>query len=471
MRRRTLAGALALATVVPLLVVGAASAPAQLAPTGGGAEPPNVLIVVTDDHRVGEGALGILSETVTRFGDAGRRFKRAYATTPTCCPSRASILTGQYSHNHRVRDNQDTEKLDQTTTLEFNLKRAGYATAIFGKFLNDWEGQPPYFDRWAIPEPGEGNRYRDGWWNVNGNSEFVTEYSADWLGDLTIDHLEILEADDDQPWFTYVAPHAPHAPYVPAERHQNAEMPTFEGNPAVFEKDRSDKPGYVRRHSADFADAQRIADLQLKTLLAVDEMMARIDDALTELGEHENTLVFFIGDNGYTWGEHGLLGSGVSKNSPYLPSVRVPMLMRWPAGVEAGTRERRLTANIDIAPTIYDATQLNTEVEHVTDGRSLLNTGWQRDWLLLEKLDPRNRHTFPTWRAIVGRNKQYIETYSTSTNEVKFREFYDFESDPWQLENLLGDRDPANDPADTRLHRKLVAFRACAGRKGARPCP
>ena len=468
MRRRTFGGVLILATLAPLLVFGSAQAPAQ-APSGGDDGPPNVLIVVTDDHRVGEGAMKILDETLARFGDAGRRFKHSYATTPTCCPARASILTGQYSHNHRVRDNFDVSKLDHETTLEFNLKKAGYSTAIFGKFLNDWEGQPPYFDRWAVPHSEHSPRYSDEWWNVNGNVQIVSEYSTDWLGDLTIDHLEILERDDEQPWFAYVAPLAPHAPYTPAERHQDAAVRQFKGNPAVFEEDRDDKPPYVRRHSADFAEAQRIGDLQLKTLLAVDEMLARVDDALIELGEQENTLVFFIGDNGYTWGEHGLLGSGVSKNSPYMPSVRVPMLMRWPAGVAEGTVDRRLTANIDIAPTIYDAANLKSDVEHVVDGRSLLSRRWERDWLLLEKLDPRDRHTFPTWRALVGRSEEYVETYS-KTRGVNFREFYDLRRDPWQLQNVLQDNDPGNDPGVNALHRTLLRLRDCAGKDGNHPC-
>lgn len=472
MTRRTLLRASVALATIPVLALGPATAPAETAtPAGaGGRSKPNVLIVITDDQRVDEGAMAIMEQTLARLGDGGRRFRRAYASTPLCCPSRASILTGQYAHNHGVKDNRQAYKLDQQTTLEFNLKAAGYSTAIFGKFLNKWDGQPPYFDRWAIPIGSQSPQYSGQTWNVNGTEKTVHEYSTDWLGELTVDYLETMEADDGRPWFTLVTPLAPHAPSTPADRHSGAEVREFEGNPAVFEEDKGDKPPYVRQSEADLADAQDVARRQLRTLLAADDMIATIDDALGTLGERQNTLVFFIGDNGYTWGEHGLLGPGRSKNTPYSASIRIPLLMRWPARVPAGSNDGRFVANIDLAPTIYDAANLQGAVDHVVDGRSLLRTKWKRRWMFLERFNPGNNHYFPPWDSLRTKGWQYVETYGRG-RDVTYREYYDHGSDPWQLRNLLHDDNPGNDPETSGLHAAIKRLHKCAGNSGPNACP
>ena len=472
MTRRALFRVVAALVVVPVLSLGPATAPAETGGQGplGGAVRPNVLIVMTDDQRVDEGSMATMEQTLARLGDEGRRFRRAYASTPLCCPSRASILTGQYAHNHRVLDNRRAHKLDQETTLEFNLKAAGYSTAIFGKFLNRWEERPPYFDRWAVPVGLQNPRYSNGTWNVNGTERTIEEYSTDWIGELTVDYLERMEAEDARPWFTLVTPLAPHAPSTPAERHKEAAVAEFDGNPAFFEADRGDKPRYVRRLDANLPAAREVARNQLRTLLSTDEMIAEIDDALIDLGEKENTLVFFTSDNGYTWGEHGLLGPGESKNTPYTASIRVPLLMRWPAGVPAGTNDQRFVANIDLAPTIYDATNLRSTVDHTIDGRSLLRRTWKRRWMYLERFDPGGNNQIPTWASLRGKGWQYVETYG-DRRRIEFREYYDHGSDPWQLRNLLHDDKASNDPDTGRLEEWVTRLHHCAGTSGPRACP
>ena len=457
------------------LVLAGASGMVPAAPSPGIARAgvprlPNVLIVVTDDHRPDAGAMRVMEETRARLGDSGRRLARSYATTPLCCPSRASILTGQYAHNHRVRGNNSADELNQRKTLEFNLRRAGYSTAVFGKFLNLWEGRPPYFDRWAIPHTDKTPRYEDEEWNVDGTVKTVPEYSTDWLADLTVDYLESTETRDGRPWFAYVSPLAPHAPYTPAERHRDTPVRHFDGNPALSEQDKSDKPPYVRDRTAEPAEVERVATQQLRTLLAVDELVMRLDEALSDLDERRNTLVFFLGDNGYTWGEHGLLGSSVSKNTPYTPSIRIPMLMRWPRGVPSGSIERRFTANIDVAPTIYDAANMRSEIDHRMDGHSLLRKNWGRKWMFLERFNLSGRHEIPEWASVRSRKRQYVEYYGPD-GDLVFREFYDLAADPYQLRNLLRDGRAGNDPETSRLHRKVRRLKRCAGSSGPNPCP
>ena len=163
------------------------------------------------------------------------------------------------------------------------------------------------------------------------------------------------------------------------------------------------------------------------------------------LGE-ENTLAFFMSDNGFMWGEHGHL----FKRTPYESSVKVPLLMRWPGQVEKGAVDRRLVANIDVAPTILEAAGIEPMPERPMDGRSLLGTE-ERERLVLEYWAEGGRN-IPTWFSTRTKDFQYIR-YEDRFGDVLFREYYDLARDPWQRRNLLGDGDPTNDPSDrpTRL--------------------
>ncbi|HEY7874138.1 MAG TPA: sulfatase-like hydrolase/transferase, partial [Actinomycetota bacterium] len=208
---------------------------------------PNVLIIVTDDQREG---IEVMPATHRLFVDEGRSFPNAFATTPQCCPSRASIMTGRYVHNHPVKNNALGREINPETTLAYYLKSAGYRTALFGKFLNRWGGRPPpYFDRWMTLLGG--SRYNDATYNVNGDYKEIRGYSTDVLGNRVIDFLWKSEAAADaEPWMVAFTPHAPHAPYLPERRYEHAEVGEWHGNPAVYEyrttQGKADKPGFLQ---------------------------------------------------------------------------------------------------------------------------------------------------------------------------------------------------------------------------------
>jgi arylsulfatase A-like enzyme len=355
--------------------------------------------------------------------------------------------------------------LDHDKTLQARLDASGYHTAIFGKFLNGFVGDPPHFDRWFTSDDPQ--TYLDDIYNDQGTIREIPGYSTKVLKNAALDHLMSLEKRDHRPWFTILAPEAPHHPYRPAARDRDLRVEPWEGNPPVFETDRQDKPPYVQNRSTTLKAARKVRGDQLRTLVSVDRMVARIDELLKHLKERGNTLVFFLSDNGYTWGDHGLLGVRYSKNTPYSASVKIPLFMRWPAQIEPMTT-RRFVTNVDLAPTIYDAT--NVKPGYRIDGRSLLKRNWQRNFVFLEHFVSDTHPALPTWRSVRAKDHQYIEYYD-SAGEVTFREYYDLKADRWQLENLLGDIDPANDPDTAGKHDLIERLATCRGTQGSNPCP
>jgi arylsulfatase A-like enzyme len=197
-------------------------------PSSAHGTPPNILIIVTDDQRA-EGTLLLMPRTRHFFQAGGTRFTNAVATTPLCCPSRATILTGRYAHNTGVRS-QNPAPLDRTTLFPRLLRAAGYKTALVGKFLNSWGllRPPPHFDRWATI--GGQSKYRDPTFNLNGDIQRLAGYSTDLIGGLAARFLRAFERADTAPWLLYVAPVAPHLPWPPARRHAGASVPRWGGN-------------------------------------------------------------------------------------------------------------------------------------------------------------------------------------------------------------------------------------------------
>lgn len=426
---------------------------------------PNVLVIVTDDQRTG---LSVMPNTRKYLVRQGVKYPNAYVTTPLCCPSRSSIMTGRYAHNTGVTSNGGMAgALDQQTTIQHYLHQAGYRTGLFGKFLNGWHFKdPPYFDHYALTR---GRTYYDGTYNVDGTLRTVHKYSTTFLGDQALNFISGSSSAPNRPWYAYLAFIAPHAPFTAQARYQDASVPRWNGDPAVFEKDRSDKPRYVRRQNATFNDGATIASKQYRTLLSVDHQIGRILGKLKSDGQLANTAVFFISDNAYMWGEHGLLGKGY----PYPEDDRVPMLVRYPHHVGAGTTDRRMAANIDIAPTIYDLAGIHPPIE--LDGRDLLDHSWQRSRLLIEfwcyqkSCRPFTSDLTPT--------HQYTEYYKGDAYQqdgsyiVSFREYYNLSRDPWELTNLLHDGKPGTGPSSSRLdrlHRRLKRERSC---RGSDRCP
>ena len=450
---RALSSCIALVMLVTILVV---STPASAGPRTASRERrsprPNVLIFVTDDQRFD--TLKHMPATRRLIGRKGVTFRNAFATTPLCCPARASIMTGQYAHNHNVRRNFQRRKLDMSTTLQHNLHEAGYLTSIVGKFLNSWNPRemPPDFDRSVLLTPvnspfAQGtNGYYDGLFSINGRVRRVNRYATDFMRSRTNKILRQFNRRDRRPWMMFVNPFAPHNPAVPARRHAGARVGAWRSNPAIRNRNRSEKAPDVRRRR--FGPKREFAARQKRTLLAVDELVARAFMSLNRLGETRRTLVVFTSDNGMLWGEHGLQG----KRFPYTHSTKIPMLMRWPGHVRSNLSAGQLVANVDIAPSVYHATGI--EPAHVMDGRSLFS-GARRRFVLLEHWEGTR------WLSLRSRRYQYIEYYKDG--ELRFRELYNLKRDPWQLNNLLRSHPRRHRDIAARLHRLLVRKAACDG--------
>jgi arylsulfatase A-like enzyme len=428
--------------------------------------PPNVLVVVLDDQRFDQ--LVAMPDTTRWFADGGTTFTSAFAETPLCCPSRASILTGRYTHNHGVVANraEDVAALDLRTILPARLRRAGYQTAMAGKLFNTWAPgrPPPGFDRWALFEHG----YRDAPFDVDGVVQTATGYSTDFIAGQALRMLDAFEQDDDRPWFLYLAPFAPHFPHLPAPADAGTAVPPLPDLPSMSEDDRSDKPPWLQGPPRfDRPLLELVWEDQLRTLLAVDRMVGAVAERLDALGERD-VLAVYVSDNGFLLGEHGVT---LDKRMPYEASIRVPLLLRWPGHVPAGAVDDRLVLNADIAPTILAAAGIGPEPGAPSlDGRSLLGAD-ERELVYLEHYANQAGDGDPgvsSWVSIRRRDRQYVEWYRAG--EVVFRELYDLHADPYQLENLLapGRPEAAEVAADAAELRRL---QRCHGTTGDAACP
>ncbi|MFE2166636.1 sulfatase [Streptomyces sp. NPDC059447] len=440
-RRGFLAGAAAVAAAAatPALAGSAAASTASAAR-------PNILLIVTDDQP--KHTDWALQKTIGWIADQGVKFTNGHVATPLCAPSRSSVFSGRYAHNHGVRNNAASHSLDQHTTVQRYLKQAGYRTGLFGKYLNSWTlaDNPPHFEEFALLQPA----YTNANWNVNGTVQTINGYTTNIIKNKTLSFLD-KAATDSRPWFAYVTPYASHGPRTPEAKYANVAVPAWNGRPSVPEADRSDKPAYIQNATGTLADGQQIRAEQLRTLLTVDDAVQAFRDKLAALGQLDNTLVIYIGDNGFGWGDHGW----TKKSVPYSPAHEVPFYLSWPAGgLGSGTVDNRVVANIDIAPTILDAAGITPNTPQ--DGHSLLS-GHSRDHLLVEWWKQGTGGTGPkTWASYVAKDKQYVEYYDlhtdatgavSGTGQVTFREYYDLVSDPYQLQNLLHQATPAQEQA------------------------
>jgi arylsulfatase A-like enzyme len=213
--------------------------------------------------------------------------------------------------------------------------------------------------------------------------------------------------------------------------------------------------------SLPLAALERFRAMQLRSLRSVDDLVDALMRELEMLGER-NTLAVFTSDNGLLYGEHGPF----AKRLPYDDSIRVPLLVRWPGHVPAGSTDRRLAANVDLFPTVMEAAGL--PLRGTIEGRPLWN-GLARDMIFLEHFYDGEPVGIPAWASVRTDTAQYIEWYRG--NRTVFAEYYDLRDDPWQLRNLIVEGEPS-DREEAQAMRGLVAgFRSCAGTTGPRACP
>jgi len=434
------------------------------------AEPgaPNVVVVMTDDQD--RASLRVMGETRQLIGSRGTTFTNSFATTPLCCPSRATFLTGQYAHNHGVRANKPGyAALDTSETVPVWLDRDGYRTAHVGKFLNRYGRDtnprevPPGWDEWyALIHSSTYSMYD---YTLNQNGALMRYgsaprgYQTDVYARKAVDFVE--RSAGEEPFFLSVGTLAPHKdsgnPPRPAPRHAGAFSDARLPRPPSFnEKHVRDKPAFIRgepRLGAARIDAlTKLHRARLRSLLAVDDLVKRVIDALRATGELANTLVIFTSDNGFLLGQHRLTG----KSWVYESSVRVPLLMRGP-GVPAGATRRQPAGNVDLAATILDATGASAPQSHPLDGVSLLplalNPNVRRGrQLLLES------YVVP-YTAL--RTSRYLFVRHRSGE----RELYDMSADPDQQRSLHAER--SYDRIESDLATRLRQFEDCVGRECA----
>jgi arylsulfatase A-like enzyme len=453
------AAALAAAALSGLLL----AAEARRAPANAGAVAaetrPNILIILTDDQSADE--LANMPKARQWFGAGGTQFTDAYVTTPLCCPSRSTIFSGRYVHNHGNTQNDHPHNLDLTATFQRYLQDAGYATALDGKFLTGWRNSdnPPNFDRFTITAGG----YYGAYFRSNdGPFQDPNMYSTTYLTQKALEDIDAFEQNDTQPWLLYVTPHAPHKDFTPETAYATAAVAPWNGNPAVTEADRTDKPPYVRANKVTLSQGRWLWQQQTRTLFSVDDMVDAIFRRLQARGEASNTLALYLSDNGFLHGEHGLK----KKALPYTGSVQVPFFIRWPGRVRAGRTDNRFIANVDIAPSLLAAAGVSPTLKYPFDGRAMLSatglTTATHDPLFLEYFFSPDFKNTPPWRSIRTKTYQYIQTQDAN-GAVTFREYYDLVNDPWQNENLLADGNPGNDPDVGVLDAQVATYAACVG--------
>jgi arylsulfatase A-like enzyme len=408
---------------------------------------PNILIIMTDDQGT-RAFMDVMPDTRAWFRDGGTEFTAATVSEPLCCPSRASMYSGLYPHNHHIVQNNG-RTFNTNGTIQDRLKNAGYRNAIYGKYLNGVTSSPPFFDSWST-FPDSQRAYQNGTWNVDGTQTVISTYATTYIAQRVHDFLVTGESDDSQPWFVVATPPAPHQPYTAEAAYRTASVPAMPTNPAMSETDTSDKPSWIPRNTRGrFARTYQAME---RTLLSADDMVASIWNDLVDLGEEDNTLAFFVSDNGFLLGEHQMSAKGL----PYLPAIQVPLFVWWPGHVAAGAVDDRPALQLDIAATIYEAVGIAAQ----TDGQSLF--GPDIGSRALSEFWPARTDPPYAFATTTTPTYQYVEWYD-SLGAIAFREYYDRVADPWELTNLLVDGDPSNDPDVGVLSAQLAADRSCSG--------
>jgi N-acetylglucosamine-6-sulfatase len=435
---------------------------------------PNVVVVETDDQTVE--SMKVMRNVNSLIAAHGVTFANSLLNFSLCCPSRATLMTGEYAHNHGVWSNQAPnggfqrfEALHANNNLAVWLHRAGYYTGMIGKYLNQYKNQPPVppgWSEWHATAPYEQRVYN---YSINNNGTLTSygqdpsDFKDDVLTRKAVDFVD-RRAPQAQPfflWLTYTAPHVggPPNPNPPQDCKDAAKPPVRYANtfahtplpkpPDFNEKDVSDKPEVIRKlpllTSTQIANIQRKYRCELESLLAVDDGVKQVVDALQAKGELNNTLIIYTSDNGYFHGEHRIADG---KQHPYEESIRVPLLMRGP-GVPQGVTIDPLVVNADLAPTIVDAANARSGIP--MDGRSLLP-------VVTNPASDANRELLveePTYKAIRTQRYLYVE-YNNGD-----RELYDLQNDPYELHSQHDN--PAYASVKAVLATRLHNLENCSG--------
>jgi N-acetylglucosamine-6-sulfatase len=419
---------------------------------------PNIVFIIVDDLRWDElscaGHPVVRTPNIDRIAREGAMFRNAFVTAPLCSPCRAGFLTGQYAHTHGITDNVDHSAAShKLVTFPLLLHHAGYETAFIGKWHMGNDDTPrPGFDRW-VSFKGQGS-YLDAEINEDGTSIKPGGYLTDLLNDYAVDFIK---RPHNKPFLVYLAHKAIHPEvmqhddgsvnlahserFIPAERHRNLYM----------DKPVPRRPNAMRAPEGKPALQRRIGDLpplgpktatrdsvirqRQQSLMAVEDGVGEILNALKKTGQLDNTIIVFTSDNGYFYGEHGL---SVERRLAYEESIRLPLLVRYPRVIKAGAVRDELALNIDLAPTLLELA--GAPAPDNVQGRSLVpllkgdRPEW-RDSFLIEYYSDR---VFPRmvnmgYKAVRTRRWKYIHYLELKGMD----ELYDLKNDPFEMKNLI----------------------------------
>ncbi len=445
--------------------------PTKLEKLEGNQKPRNVVFILSDDHRYDYmGFMGkvpwLKTPNMDRMAAEGAHIKNAFVTTSLCSPSRASILTGLYSHTHKVVDNSAPLPEGLVFFPQY-LQQAGYQTAFFGKWhMGNDSGDPqPGFNHWEGFK-GQGEYYNP---RLNTNGKWIqykdSTYATDLLTQHAIDFIK-KEVKENKPFFVYLSHKAVHDNFSPAKRHKGMykgkplvipesfntpkygikQLPSKNpktGKPASGKEYYGDNmmPNWVKNqreswHGVDYSYHGRPWQDQVinycETLMGVDESIGAVLDYLKEAGLDQNTLVIYMGDNGFAWGEHGL----IDKRQFYEESVRVPMLARCPELFKGGQVLEKMVQNVDIAPTILETAGMKKPDNMVGGSFIPLLQGKEIPWrnrIFYEYYWEHEYPQTPTMHGVRTDRYKYIRYQGVwDTNE-----FYDLKEDPNEMHNLI----------------------------------
>lgn len=461
-------------------------------------ERPNFVFILTDDLDSKLGTIEYMPYLKDLLISKGLTIEDYFVSNPVCCPSRSTYLRGQYNHNNQVYTNEPPsggfERFylleNESSTLATWLQAAGYDTVFLGKYLN---GYPFREDRTYVPVgwtewygAARGRPYPGFKYSLNENGVLVDydvegqgeeQYMTDVLARKTVDFIR-RSAENPAPFFIYLAAFAPHEPARPAPRHEQLFPDLAAPRTASFnETDISDKSENMSQNPLISDDKIRGLDElyrgRVRSMQAVDEMISQLVTVLEETGQLENTYIIFTSDNGFHMGQHRLLSG---KGTPYEADIRVPFIIRGPGIPADSVLSGYLSGNVDFAPTIAELAGVVPPA--YVDGRSLVPLfGEQKpdEWraaYLLESYGGASSESEPEddQSASVGGAVQpeavYIGLRTRDYLYVEypsgFRELYDLQNDPDQLENMASAAEPE---LISQLSEWLQELYACSGKQ------
>lgn len=428
----------------------------------------NIIFILADDHRYD--AMGFMNKIkglhtpgMDRMAREGAHIKNAFVSTALCSPSRASILTGQYAHTHAVVDNEAALPSNLVFFPSY-MQQSGYQTAFMGKWhMGNTDDQPqPGFDYW-LSFQGQGV-YHNPTFNINGKRVKQPEgsYITDLLTDSAIKWMD--QRNKTKPFFLYLSHKGVHAEFYPAKRHDGKykDIPVVcppsmyltatdssktygVVTPPQTKVNYRDIPKWVRNqryswHGVDYMYHGTIVfddfyRRYLETLQAVDESIERVINWVQSQGLQNNTMVVYMGDNGFSFGEHGL----IDKRHAYEESMRVPLLIWAPGMVKPNSVVEQIIMNVDLAPTFLELAGVNKPKQ--MQGYSFANilknknVAWVRDKVFYEYYWEAAFPQTPTMFAI--RTDRYKYIYYNGVWDIN--ELYDLHTDPYEMNNLVRD--------------------------------